>query len=224
MDVRVGPLRRLSAEELMLLNCGAGGRLFRVPWTARRPNQSILKEINPEWIFIGRTDAEDEATIVWPPDVKNWLIGKDPNTGKDWGQEEKGATKDEMAWWHQQLNGHESEQTPGDGEGWGSPVCCNPSGHSVRHGLVTERQQHLFPPSISSVVCRFSLSHFTFPGKVGTSSSSWPWMADLSLPHVALTSSTTSIPRVLLIPHLRKFSPTSPSKWQIACNSVSLLL
>ena len=130
MDVRGGPLRRLSAEELMLLNCGAGGRLFRVPWTARRPNQSILKEINPEWIFIGRTDAEDEATIVWPSDVKDWLIGKDPNTGKDWGQEEKGATKDEMAWWHHQLNGHESEQTPGDSEGQGSLTQCSPKGQT----------------------------------------------------------------------------------------------
>ena len=71
MDERVGSLRRLSAEELMLLKCGAGGRLLIVPWTARRPNQSILKEINPESIFIGRTDAEDEAPIVWPSDVKS---------------------------------------------------------------------------------------------------------------------------------------------------------
>ena len=170
--------------------------------------------------------------IYW----KDWCWSWSSNTSATWCREpthwkrpwcwERLRTReeDEMVGWHHWLNGHESEQTPGDGEGWGSPVFCNPSGHSVRHGLVTEWQQHLFPPSISSVVCRFSLSHFTFPGKVGTSSSSWPWMADLSLPHVALTSSTTSIPRVLLIPHLRKFSPTSPSKWQIACNSVSLLL
>ena len=130
MDVRVGPLRRLNAKELMLLNCDVGGRLFRVPWTARRPNQSILKEINPEWIFIGRTDAEDEATLVWPPDVKNWITGKDPEAGKDWGQEEKGATKDEMAQWHHQLNGHESEQTSGDSEGQGSLAPCSPWGQT----------------------------------------------------------------------------------------------
>ena len=71
---------------------------MRVPWTARRSTQSILKEIIPEYSFIGRTDAE--APILWPPDVKNYLIGKDPDAGKDWGQEEKGTTEDEMAGWH----------------------------------------------------------------------------------------------------------------------------
>ena len=71
-------------------------KTFRVYWTARRSNQSILKEISP-WIFVVRTDAEAEAPILWPPDVKNWLIGKDPDAGKDWGQEEKRMTEDEMA-------------------------------------------------------------------------------------------------------------------------------
>ena len=70
-------------------------RLFRVPWTARRSSQSILKEIN-SWVFIRRTDAEAEAPILWPLDTKNQLIGKDPDAGKDWGQEEKGETEDEM--------------------------------------------------------------------------------------------------------------------------------
>ena len=64
---------------------------------------------NQSWIFIGRTDAEAEAPILWPPDVKNWLTGKDPDAGKDWSQEEKGTTEDEMVGWHHQLNGHESE-------------------------------------------------------------------------------------------------------------------
>ena len=73
-------------------------RLLRVPWTARRSNQSILKEISPE--FLGRTDAEAETPIFWPPDMKNWLIWKDPDAGKDWRQEEKGMTEDEMAGWH----------------------------------------------------------------------------------------------------------------------------
>ena len=89
-------------------------RLLRVPWIARRCNQSILKE-NQSWVFIGRTDVEAETPILWPPDVKSWLIGKEPNAGKDWGQEER--TEDEMVGWHYQLNGHKFEQTPGDSEG-----------------------------------------------------------------------------------------------------------
>ena len=64
------------------------------------------------WIFIGRTHAEAEAPMLWPPDAKSWLIGKDPDAGKDWGQKEKGAAEDEMVRWHHWLNGHESEQTP----------------------------------------------------------------------------------------------------------------
>ena len=90
-------------------------RLLRVPWTARRFNQSILKEISPDSlyssipIFIGRIDAEAETRILWPPDAKNWLIWKDPYVGKDWRQEERGTTEDEMAEWHHRLNGHEFE-------------------------------------------------------------------------------------------------------------------
>ena len=61
------------------------------------------------WVFIGRTDAKAETPILWPPDVKSWLTGKDPDAGRDWGQEEKGTTEDEMAGWHHQLNGHEFE-------------------------------------------------------------------------------------------------------------------
>ena len=78
---------------------------------------------NQPWILIGRTDAE--APILWPPDVKSWLIGKDPGTGKDWRQEEKGTTEDEMVGWHQWLHGQEFEQTPGDSEGQGSLACCS---------------------------------------------------------------------------------------------------
>ena len=84
--------RRIDAFELWCWT-----RLLRVPWTARRSNQSILKEISPEYSSEG-TDAE--TSILWPPDVKNWLIGKDPDAGKDWRQEEKGMTEDEMAGWH----------------------------------------------------------------------------------------------------------------------------
>ena len=84
---------------------------------------------NQPWIFIGRADAEAEALILWPPDAKNWLTGKDPDAGKDWGQEEKGMTEDETVGWHHWLNEHEFEQTPGDGEGQGSLVCYSPWGH-----------------------------------------------------------------------------------------------
>ena len=83
---------------------------------------------NQSWIFIGRNDAEAEAPILWPPDRKNQFTGKDPYAGKDWRQEEKGMTEDEMVGWHYWLNEHEFEQTPGDGEGQGSLVCCSPWG------------------------------------------------------------------------------------------------
>ena len=79
-------------------------------------------------MFIGRTDAEAEAPILWPPDAKSQLTGKDPDAGKDWRQEEKGMTEDEMVGWHHRLNGHEFEQTLEDSEGQGSLVCCSPWG------------------------------------------------------------------------------------------------
>ena len=89
-----------------------------------------IKPVNPKgnqpWIVIGRTDAE--APILWPPDVKSQLIGKDPDAEKDWSQEEKGTTEDEMVGWHHRLNGHEFEQTLGDSEGQESLVCCSPWG------------------------------------------------------------------------------------------------
>ena len=90
-----------------------------------------IKPVNPKgnqsWIFIGRTGAE--APILWPPDAKNWLIRKDPDAGKDWRQEEKGTTEDEMVGWCRRLNGHEFEQAPGNGEGQGRLACCSPWGH-----------------------------------------------------------------------------------------------
>ena len=91
--------------------------------------QPVHPKGNQSWIFIWRTDAEAEATILWPPDAKNWLIGKDPDAGKDWGQEEKATTEDEMVEWHHRLDGHEFEQAPGVGEGQGILVCCSLWGH-----------------------------------------------------------------------------------------------
>ena len=94
------------------------------------------KEIQPvhpkgdqSWVFIGRTDTKAEAPILWPPDVKSWLIRKDPDAGKDWRQEEKGTTEDEMVGWYHRLNGHEFEKSLGVGDGQGGLVCCSPWGH-----------------------------------------------------------------------------------------------
>ena len=84
---------------------------------------------NQSWKFNERADGEDEAPILWPPDVKNQLIGKDPDPGKDQRQEETRTTEDEMVGWHYRLNGHEFEQIPGDGEGQGNLVCCSPWSH-----------------------------------------------------------------------------------------------
>ena len=90
------------------------------------------KEIQPvhfkgdqSWIFIGRTDAEAETPILWPPHAKSWLIGKDPDAGKDWRQEEKGVIEDEMAGWHHWFDGRESEWTPEVGDGQGGLACCD---------------------------------------------------------------------------------------------------
>ena len=91
-----------------------------------------VKEIQPvhpkghqSWVFIGRTDAEAETPILWPPHAKNWLIGKDPDDGRDWGQEEKGTTEDEMTGWHHRPYAHEFGWTPGVGNGQGGLVCCD---------------------------------------------------------------------------------------------------
>ena len=88
--------------------------------------QPVYSKGNQSWIFFGRTDAEAET--LWPPDSKTWLIWKDPDAGKDWRQEEKGTTEDEMAGWHHQLNGHEFELTLGVGDGQGGLACCSPWG------------------------------------------------------------------------------------------------
>ena len=101
-----------------------------------------IKAVNPKgnqsWIVIGRTDAEAETPILWPPDVKSWLIGKDPDAGKDWRREEKGTTEDEMVGWHHQLDGHEFEQALGVGDGQKSLVCCSPWGR--KESDIAERQ------------------------------------------------------------------------------------
>ena len=90
--------------------------------------QAVHPKGNQSWIFIGRTDAGAEAPVLCPPDTKNWLTWKDPNAGKDWRQEDKGTTEDEMVGCHHLLDGHEFEQSPGVGDGQGGLACCSPWG------------------------------------------------------------------------------------------------
>ena len=87
--------------------------------------QAVHPKGDQSWVFIGRTDAEAETPVLWPPHVKSWLIGKDPDAGRDWGQEENGVTEDEMTGWHHQLNGHEFGWTPGVCDGQGGLACCD---------------------------------------------------------------------------------------------------
>ena len=111
-------------------------RLLRVPWTARRSNHSKRDQ---SWVFLGKTDSEAETPILWPPHVKSWLIGKDFDAGRNWGQEEKGMTEDEMAGWHHWLDWRESEWTLGVGNGQGGlGVLWFMGSQRVRHDCVTK--------------------------------------------------------------------------------------
>ena len=119
---------------------------------------------NQSWIFIGRIDADAETAILWPPDAKNWLIWKDPDAGKDWRQKEKGTTEDEMVGWHHWLNGHESEQTLGDGEGQRSLAGYSPRGHKELDTIERLTHFHVHCHStISSSVIPFSSCPQSFP-------------------------------------------------------------
>ena len=111
----------------MLLNCGVG----EDSWESLdcKEIQPVHPKGNQSWISTGSTDVEADTSILWLPDVKNWLIGKDRDAGKDWGQEEKGMTEDKMVGWYHWLNGHEFEQAPGDSEGQRRLACCSPWGH-----------------------------------------------------------------------------------------------
>ena len=113
-----------------------------------------IKPVNPKgnqsWIFIGKIDAEAEAPVLWPPDAESQHIWKDPEAGKDWRQEEKGTIKDEMVGWHHQLNGHEFEQTPGDGKGQGCLACYSSWGH--KESNTTEQLNNNYLPTYLSIL------------------------------------------------------------------------
>ena len=140
MDVRVGPKEGWALRNWCFWNVVLE-KILESPLDYKE-----IKPFNPKgnqpWLFIGRTDAEVEIPILWPHDVKSQLIGKDPDAGKDWGQEGKDVTEDEMVGRHHRLNGQELEKTPGDSGGERSLVCCLPWDSRARHDLVNKQQQH----------------------------------------------------------------------------------
>ena len=107
------------AYQLYCLNSGVG----EDSWESCKEIQPVHSKGDQSWVFIGRTDVGAETPILWPPDVKSWLIWKDPDAGKDWGQEEKGTVEDEMVGWYHRLNGHGFGWTPGVSDGQGGMVC-----------------------------------------------------------------------------------------------------
>ena len=113
------------------------GKTLESPWYCKEI-QPINPKGNQSWVFIGRTDAEAEAPILWPPNAKNWLTGKDSGAGQGWRQEEKGTTEDKMVRWHHWLDGHQFERALGVGDRQGSLACCGSWGCRVRHDWVTE--------------------------------------------------------------------------------------
>ena len=125
--VKKAECRRIDAFELWCWR-----RLLRVPWSAWRSNQSILKEISPGCSLWGLM-LKLELQYLWPPDVKSWLIGKDPDAVRDWGQEEKGTTEDEMAGWHHRLDEHGFGWTPGVCDEQGGLACYDSWGHKLSH-------------------------------------------------------------------------------------------
>ena len=212
MDVRFGLWRKLSAKELMLL----------LEKTLESPLD--CKEIQPvhpkgdqSWVFIGRADVEAETPILWPPDAKSWFIGKDPDARRDWKQEEKGTTKDEMAGWHHWLNGHEFEWTPGVGDGQGGLACCDSWGpQRVRHDWATELNWSLTFSSSTWINCTRinSVSRSIWGGPSG-SQAGWsllrwdPWVHPASI-RFPLT------PLYFKVSSLHFFCKTvSPAHWKI---------
>ena len=121
-------LKKVECQRIDALNCGVGEDSWES--LGLQGDQTSNLKGNQSWIFIGRTDTEAESPILWPLDVKNRLTGKDPGAGKDWRQDEKGTTGDEMVGWHHQLDGHESEQAPGAGDEQGSLGSCSPWSHN----------------------------------------------------------------------------------------------
>ena len=120
LDIKKSECQKIDAFELWCWK-----RFLKSPLDCKEV-QPVHPKGNQSWIFRGRIDAEGEIPVLWAPDAKNWLLEKDPDAGKDWKQEKKGMTEDEMVGWHHQLSGREFEQAPGVGGGQGSLACCSP--------------------------------------------------------------------------------------------------
>ena len=154
--IKKAECRRIDAFELWCWR-----RLLRV--LDCKEVQPVHSKGNQSWVFIGRTDVEAETPILWPPDAKSWLIWKDPDVGKDWRQEEKGTTEDEMARWHHRLNGHGFGWTPGVGDGQGGTACCGSWGRKeldTTESLNWKKNSHV---SVRTKACvtRFNNSRVT---------------------------------------------------------------
>ena len=121
-----GTIKKAEHCRINALNCGVGEDSWES--LGLQGDQPVNPKGNQSWIFIARTDAEAEISILWPPDTKNWLTGKNPDAGKEWRWEEKGTTEDEMIGWHHQLNGYEFEEALGVGDGQGCLGSCSPWG------------------------------------------------------------------------------------------------
>jgi len=190
-------IKRAEHQRIDAFELWCWRRLLRVPSIARRSNQSILKEISPEY---SRTDAEAETPILWPPDTKNWLIGKDPDSGKDW-RREKGTTEDETAGWHHRLYGHEFEWTPGVGDGQGGLACCSPRGckesDTIERLNLTEIQ-HTVKKSFKKtyIVTTYIALHFVLINTAITCHSLCAWM------NISCTAVLWSSSSVLTLPCL----------------------
>ena len=130
------------SQQLLTRNSGIYPPIVVLEKTLESPSdckkiQTVHSEGDQAWDFFGRNDAKAETPVLWPPHAKSWFIGKDSDAGRDWGQKEKGTTEDEMAGWHHQLDGRESQWTPGVGDGQGGLVCCDSWGR--KESDMTER-------------------------------------------------------------------------------------
>ena len=153
MDVRVGLWRRLSAEELMLLNCGVGEDSWESLGLQGIPTLPFWR--GSALGFLWKEDANAETPVLWPPHARSWLTGNDSDAGRDWGQEEKGTTEDEMAGLHHWFNGREFEWTPGVGDGQGGLVFCDSWGRKELD--TTERLNWAEPPYSGSNILGASI-------------------------------------------------------------------
>ena len=194
----------------MLLNCGAE----EDSWESLdcKEIKPVNLKGNQPWKFTGRTDAE--APILWPPDAKSQLIGKVPDGGKDWGQEEKVVAEDEMVGWHHQLDGHEFEQTLGDGEGRGNLACCSPWGGRVGHDWATEQQPiGVFWADRSGVICYMSIKLKRQAEWIQVVAVETPLLTRTPSPYRHLSISGPASPDSWLLSSAAQCESTLPWKW-----------